>query len=89
MPKDLYQTQLFKNEKNDSNIKDIIEQVYSALDERGYDPINQIIGYILSGDPTYITSFNDARKIIRQIERDDLLEEILCYYIESNNIKSE
>jgi len=65
-----------------SEVKQIIFTVYNALKEKGYDPINQIIGYILSGDPTYITSYNDARSLIRKIERDELLEEILRNYLE-------
>ncbi|HHV45513.1 MAG TPA: IreB family regulatory phosphoprotein [Tissierellia bacterium] len=69
----------------DSEVKKIITTVYNALKEKGYDPINQIIGYILSGDPTYITSYNDARSIIRKIERDELLEEILSSYLEKEN----
>jgi uncharacterized protein (UPF0297 family) len=69
--------------ENISEAKKIIFTVYDALKEKGYDPINQIIGYILSGDPTYITSHNDARSLIRKIERDELLEEILGYYLEN------
>jgi len=65
-----------------SEVKQIIETVYNALREKGYDPVNQIIGYILSGDPTYITSYKDARSLIRKIERDELLEEILRSYLE-------
>lgn len=62
--------------------KDILDAVVQALKEKNYDPIDQIIGYILSGDPTYITSHNNARSMIRQIERDELLEEILKSYLE-------
>lgn len=62
--------------------KDILDTVVQALKEKNYDPIDQIIGYILSGDPTYITSHNNARSMIRQIERDELLEEILKSYLE-------
>ena len=58
-----------------------IKDVYEALEEKGYNPINQIVGYILSGDPTYITSHNDARNLIRQIERDELLEKMVKNYI--------
>jgi uncharacterized protein (UPF0297 family) len=65
-----------------SEVKQIIFTVYNALKEKGYDPVNQIIGYILSGDPTYITSHRDARSLIRKIERDELLEEILRSYLE-------
>jgi len=67
--------------EKESTIAEILDSVYIALDKKGYDPKNQIIGYILSGDPTYITSHDNARSKIRQIERDDLLEEILSYYL--------
>ena len=61
--------------------KKILKEVYNALSEKGYNPINQIVGYILSGDPTYITSHNGARNLIRQIERDELLEKMVKDYI--------
>ena len=61
--------------------KEILTKVYEALVEKGYNPINQIVGYILSGDPTYITSHNDARNLIRLVERDELLEKMVKYYI--------
>ena len=61
--------------------KEILKKVYSALQEKGYNPINQIVGYILSGDPTYITSYNDARNLIRQLDRDELLEILVRNYI--------
>ncbi len=75
-------TMNFKVER-DENIKakDILKDVYQALQEKGYNPINQIVGYILSGDPTYITSHNDARNKIRAIERDELLEKLVKNYI--------
>ena len=60
---------------------EILKEVFEALSEKGYNPINQLVGYILSGDPTYITSHNNARKLIRQIERDELLEEMVKTYI--------
>ncbi len=68
-----------KEENLDS--KEILKKVYEALQEKGYNPINQIVGYILSGDPTYITSHNGARTLIRQIERDELLEKMVKNYI--------
>ena len=75
-------TIFFKVEKEKkTNSKQILRQVYEALVEKGYNPINQIVGYILSGDPTYITSHNDARNLIRLIERDELLEKMVKYYI--------
>ncbi len=75
-------TMNFRVEK-DNNVKtrEILKQVYQALVEKGYNPINQIVGYILSGDPTYITSHNDARNLIRLIERDELLEKLVKNYI--------
>ena len=67
-----------------ANSKQILRQVYEALVEKGYNPINQIVGYILSGDPTYITSYKDSRSLIRQFERDELLEELVKEYIGVN-----
>lgn len=64
-------------------VKEIVEQVYEALKTKGYDPISQIVGYILSGDPTYITSYGGARNLIVKIERDELLEELVKKYIDS------
>lgn len=58
---------------------------YNALKERGYDPVNQLVGYLLSGDPTYITSHQNARNIIRQVERDEILEELVRSYLESDD----
>ena len=70
----------FEKEKN-VRAQEILKQVYDALAEKGYNPVNQIVGYILSGDPTYITSHKNARNIIRQIERDELLEKMVRNYI--------
>ena len=64
--------------------KEILKFVYNALKEKGYHPVNQMIGYLLSGDPTYITTHNDARKMIRRVERDEILEELLKYYLDKN-----
>ena len=60
---------------------EIIAYVYSALEAKGYDPITQLVGFIMTGDPTYITSYNNARSLICRLERDDLLEEIVRYYV--------
>ncbi len=76
------ETVSFKVERDKKiEARDILQQVYEALVEKGYNPINQIVGYILSGDPTYITSHNDARGLIRKIERDELLEKMVKEYI--------
>lgn len=64
-------------------VKEIVSSVYEALEIKGYDPISQIVGYILSGDPTYITSYNGARSMIVRVERDELLEELVKTYIQS------
>lgn len=69
------------DKEKEKKARDIILNVYQALEEKGYNPTNQFIGYILSGDPTYITSHNNARTLIRQIERDELLEELLKTYL--------
>ncbi len=79
----LSNTQFFKVETAPQiQAKDILEIVYQALREKGYNPVNQIVGYIMSGDPTYITSHNGARSLIMKMERDELVEEMLKSYIE-------
>ena len=81
-------TQYFKvNNETDIAVKDILEAVYIALTEKGYNPVNQIVGYIMSGDPTYITSYRNARGLIGRVERDELVEEMLKEYIEKNHWK--
>ena len=75
-------TMNFEVERDNSiKAKEILKEVYEALSEKGYNPVNQIVGYILSGDPTYITSYKNARSLIRQIERDELLERMVKNYI--------
>ena len=75
-------TQYFKVQKDqDIEVKDVIAEVYEALTEKGYNPVNQIVGYIMSGDPTYITSHKSARSLIMKVERDELVEEMLVEYI--------
>jgi len=72
------------NSQEKSEVKtteEVLQAVYDALDEKGYNPIDQMVGYILSGDPSYITSHNNARNIIRHIERDDLVEELLRKFL--------
>lgn len=68
----------------DNSINEIIFSVFESLQEKGYNPKNQMIGYILSGDPSYITSHKDARSKICKVERDEILEEILAYYLQNN-----
>ena len=63
----------------------VLEKVYGALLEKGYNPVNQIVGYIMSGDPTYITSYQNARSLIMKVERDELVEEMLSTYIRAKN----
>ena len=78
-------TQTFKipNER-ERTTREILSAVYSALLEKGYDPINQLVGYIISGDPTYITSHNSARSMICRLERDEILEELVRFYLEGH-----
>ena len=83
---DFDKTMSFQVEKMENvKTKEILKEVYEALVEKGYNPINQIVGYILSGDPTYITSHKDARNKIRTIERDELLEKMVRNYIGLEN----
>ncbi len=75
-------TTVFKPQKEEQNkVKEIMEKVVEALEEKGYEPVSQIVGYILSGDPTYITSHNNARALVCKIERDDLLQEMIKSYL--------
>lgn len=67
--------------EKDAEIHQILSSVYKSLEEKGYNPINQIVGYILSEDPTYITNFNNARALICKIDRDDLLQELVRHYL--------
>ena len=76
-------TMKYSRREENTEIKDILVQVFNALHEKGYDPVNQIVGYILSGDPTYITGYNNARNLIRRVDRDELLEELVKSYIEN------
>ncbi|MBR0085673.1 MAG: IreB family regulatory phosphoprotein [Lachnospiraceae bacterium] len=82
---DMNNTQFFNVERDQGSIvREILASVYTALTEKGYNPVNQIVGYIMSGDPTYITSYKNARYLIMKVERDELLEELLKDYIHSN-----
>ena len=82
---DIHNTQFFRTvQENKMDVSQVLEQVYQALTEKGYNPVNQIVGYIMSGDPTYITSHNNARSLIMKVERDELVEEVLRQYIKNN-----
>lgn len=82
--KNLTNTQFFRVEAGPQiQAKDILEIVYDALVEKGYNPVNQIVGYIMSGDPTYITSHNGARSLVMKVERDEIVEELLKAYIKN------
>ena len=75
-------TQYFRTKPDqDLEVKEVLDLVYNAMDEKGYNPVNQIVGYIMSGDPTYITSYNGARSLVMKVERDEIVEELLKAYI--------
>ena len=80
------ETMRFRIPKEKNKANEILTHVYAAMREKGYDPINQIVGYLISGDPTYITSHNNARYMIRLLERDELLEELVRAYMEQNDM---
>lgn len=75
----------FSDESMAQEVKQVMLQVHSSLEEKGYNPINQIVGYLLSGDPAYIPRHQDARNLIRKLERDEILEELVKFYIRKNN----
>ena len=82
---DISNTQYFKAVQEDKKLEvgEVLREVYEALTEKGYNPINQIVGYLLSEDPTYITTYNNARSLIRHIDRDELLQALVKSYLES------
>ena len=83
MMKKLDNTQYFKIQSDQEiRVSEVLQLVYQAMTEKGYDPVNQIVGYIMSGDPTYITSHKGARSLIMKVERDVLVEELLRVYVE-------
>ncbi len=83
---DLNNTQYFKVQvEPETQVKDILEAVFEALSEKGYNPVNQIVGYVMSGDPTYITGHKNARSLIMKVERDEIVEELLTSYIKNKN----
>jgi YD repeat-containing protein len=69
-------------EDNEKEVRSVLTEVYNALREKGYNPINQLVGYVLSEDPTYITTYNNARSLIRRIDRDELLQILLRSYLQ-------
>lgn len=71
-------------QERQEDIKQTLKTVYESLEEKGYNPINQIVGYLLSGDPAYIPRLNDARNLIRQHERDEIIEELVRSYLKNN-----
>ncbi|MGM8212953.1 IreB family regulatory phosphoprotein [Virgibacillus sp. W0430] len=71
----------FSDEPFDQDIKQILSTIHEALKEKGYNPINQIVGYLLSGDPAYIPRYKDARNLIRKVERDEVIEELVKFYL--------
>lgn len=82
MSPDANKTAIFiQPSERDVEVRRVLDQVYAALTEKGYNPINQLVGYIISEDPTYITNHNNARSLIRRIDRDDILSMLLRYYI--------
>ena len=82
----LSSTQYFKvKTEPEVQVKEVLDVVYTAMEEKGYNPVNQIVGYIMSGDPTYITSFKGARSMIMKVERDELVEELLKEYIKNRS----
>ena len=70
------------HDKKDSEIHAVVQQVYDAVKEKGYNPVNQLVGYILSEDPTYITTYKGSRALIRKVDRDDLLQAMLRSYLD-------
>ena len=79
----------FPEESMEQEVKQVMLHVYNALDEKGYNPINQIVGYLLSGDPAYIPRHEDARNLIRKLERDEILEELVKFYVRENGGSAE
>ncbi len=77
------QTQKFKIMNKDYDVKGILVEVYEALEEKGYNPINQIVGYLISGDPAYISNHKNARNVIQQLDQEEILEELVKKYIDN------
>lgn len=82
---DLDSTQFFEVDTDSATVKEILREVCEAMNDKGYNPVNQIVGYIMSGDPTYVTSHMGARSKIMKVERDEIVEEMLEEYIKVNH----
>lgn len=78
------ETMMFRFGTEESKAETIIRDVCEAMEEKGYNPINQLVGYLLSGDPAYVTSYKEARSKVRSLERDELLEELVHFYVEAH-----
>lgn len=79
-------TMLFRKPREKNAASDVLMSVYTSMKEKGYDPINQIVGYLISGDPTYITSYNNARYRICSLQRDELVEELVRFYVQAHDV---
>jgi len=86
MLNNLEDTLVFRVADTENAVRDTLQGVYSALVEKGYDPVNQLVGYLISGDPTYITSHKDARGRIAHLQRDDIVEYLLRYYLHNQKM---
>ncbi|BEU88090.1 IreB family regulatory phosphoprotein [Selenomonas sp. TAMA-11512] len=78
------ETMMFRFGTEENKVEKIIQEACGAMEEKGYNPINQLVGYLLSGDPAYVTSHKEARSKIRTLERDDILEELVHFYLEAH-----
>lgn len=85
MTNDTNETMFFRIPREDTKAGEVLMSVYASMRERGYDPVNQIVGYLISGDPTYITSYNNSRYRICSLERDELVEELVRFYVRAQD----
>jgi len=85
MPQD--NTLVFRSGDTQNTVREMFALVFSALSEKGYDPVNQIVGYLISGDPTYITSHRDARALIARLQRDDIVEFLVRFHLRAENLE--
>ena len=86
MPTDRQQTMEFAVPRDSRTAQHVLLTVYDSMREKGYDPVNQIVGYLISGDPTYITSYNNSRYLISRMERDELIEELVRFYVSHRDL---